>query len=60
MYNIQYTIQSADGALLCRAACNVPMRRSYAEKPCKDAALPFLCAFSPAIATLLYAGRKCW
>ena len=47
-----------DGTLLCRAACNVPMRRSYAEKPCQDAALPFLRAFSPAIATLLYAGCK--
>ena len=49
-----------DNMLLCRAACNVPMRRSHAEKPCQDAALPSLRAFSPAIATLLYAGRKCW
>ena len=52
--------ETVDGTLLCRAACNVPMRRSYAEKPCQDAALPSLRAFSPANATLLYAGRKCW
>ena len=49
--------KSANGTLSFRAAYSVPMRRSCVGKPRPVSARPFHRAFSPAIATLLFAGR---
>ena len=51
--------KSANGTLSFRAAYSVPMRRSCVGMPRPVSARPFHRAFSPAIATLPFAGRDC-